>query len=289
MNYRLPIWFRQELPDSISFSRLAEFNRYQVNTVCREAKCPNIFECFKDSQMTFMILGDTCTRNCRFCAVQKKSHNQSLGIDFKEPERILEIVRKLNLKYVVITSVTRDDLVDGGSSVFAGVLDTIHKFNKNIKIEVLIPDFQGDISSIRCVIKAGPDVAGHNIETIERLYRDLRPQGEYRRSLEVLKKIKELCFELITKSSIMLGLGEKDFEVRQAMQDLREASCDIVTLGQYLAPTITHYPVKEFITPKKFLEYKEYALALGFKAVLSGPLVRSSYKAESVFKEFHYA
>lgn len=287
MNNRLPPWFRQNLPQDIAWFRMQQLREFNVNTVCREARCPNFGDCFNNLRLTFMILGDTCTRDCRFCSV-KKSGGKPLDIDLGEPYRIAQVVKRLGLKYVVVTSVTRDDLEDAGASIFSKVIELIRKIDKNIKIEVLIPDFQGKVSSIRCLLDARPDVVAHNIETVKRLYPYIRPKADYRFSLEILKRIKGLSPVSITKSSIMLGLGEREFEVKEAMQDLISARCDMLTLGQYLAPSEDHYPIKEFITPGKFIKYKELGISLGFKAILSGPLVRSSYKAGELYREFAY-
>jgi len=281
---RLPHWFRQDIPDTITLERTRIVSEFNIHTVCQEAKCPNLGYCFKNSRLTFIILGDTCTRNCRFCAVNKTNGEYSLGLDSDEPYRISQIVKRLSIKYVVITSVSRDDLCDGGAAQFAKTIELIRVLNKNIKIEVLIPDFQGRISSLRTVLDAEPDLVAHNIETISRLYNDLRPAANYQGSLDILKKIKELKPSLISKSSLMLGLGETEEEVKQTLEDLRKSKCDILTLGQYLAPSKEHYPVKEFIDIEQFERYREIGLSLGFKAVLSGPLVRSSYRAEEVYK-----
>lgn len=287
MEKRLPSWFKQELADDKTLKISNLLSRFCVNTVCQEAKCPNITYCFKNNKVTFMVLGKRCTRNCSFCNVDK-SANAGLSVDNDEPKRISEAVRILGLDYVVITSVTRDDLTDGGAFIFAETIELIRKANKNIKVEVLIPDFEGKILSLKCVLDAGPDVAGHNIETVSRISRDLRPLSDYRLSLDVLSKIKELRAEIYTKSSLMLGLGETEAEVIGAMHDLRESFCDCLTLGQYLAPSINNYPIKEFVNIEQFQKYRAIGLALGFKAVLSGPLVRSSYKAEEVHKELCY-
>jgi lipoic acid synthetase len=281
---RLPHWFRQDIPDTITLERTRIVSEFNIHTVCQEAKCPNFGYCFKNSRLTFIILGDTCTRNCRFCAVNKRNGENSLGLDSDEPYRISQIVKRLSIKYVVITAVSRDDLCDGGAAQFAKTIGLIRVLNKNIKIELLIPDFQGRISSLRTVLDAGPDLVAHNIETISRLYKDLRPAANYQGSLDILKKIKELKPSLISKSSLMLGLGETEEEVKQTLEDLRKSECDILTLGQYLAPSKEHYPVKEFIDMEQFERYREIGLSLGFKAVLSGPLVRSSYRAEEVYK-----
>ena len=281
---KLPTWFNQDIPDNATLERGRLLSEYKVSTVCQEAKCPNLSFCFKNLRFTFMILGDTCTRNCRFCAV-KKSNGGPLEIDLEEPFRIAEVVKKLALNYVVITSVTRDDLEDGGAEVFAKTITLINDIDRNIKVEVLIPDFQGKISSLRCLLNTQPNVVAHNIETVPRLYKDLRPLADYQLSLGLLRKIKELRPSLTSKSSIILGLGETEAEVIKAMEDLRQSQCDILTLGQYLSPSIEHYPIREFINPEQFHRYQDIGLALGFKAVLAGPKVRSSYQAESVYKE----
>jgi len=286
---RLPRWFRQEIPDQASLDMMRLFSEFAVNTVCQEAKCPNITYCFQKRNITFMILGDTCTRNCRFCNVGRKKGETSASTSEpsleEEPEKVAQIVKLLGLKYVVITSVTRDDLPDGGASVFAKIIQLIRKINKDVQVEVLIPDFQAKLSSIRCVIDANPCVVGHNIETVPRLYSYLRPLADYQRSLYILSKIKELRPKICTKSSLMLGLGETEAEVIDVMKDLRTSLSDILTLGQYLAPSLEHYPVEGFVTIEQFNKYKEIGLSLGFKSVVSGPLVRSSYNAEELKEE----
>ncbi len=273
---RLPLWFRQEIPDKITLERAQLLSESNVRTVCQEARCPNLSFCFKHQKFTFIILGDTCTRNCRFCAVGK-TENKNLKLDEDEPWRIAKAVKDLGLNYVVITSVTRDDLADGGAKIFSQTIESIRGINSDIKIEVLIPDFKGSILSLKVVLAAQPHLVGHNIETIERLYKDLRPKANYRISLDILKKIKEIQPLFTTKSSIMLGLGETEEEVIKTIQDLLYSGCDILTLGQYLAPSPAHYPVKEFIGIEQFQRYRDIGLGLGFKSVLSGPLVRSSY------------
>jgi lipoic acid synthetase len=288
MQNRLPPWFRQKAPSVETLQRARLLSSLRVHTVCQKALCPNLDSCFNNLRLTFMILGDTCTRDCRFCAVAKLD-NSNLELDLQEPKRIAAAVRGLALSYVVITSVTRDDLADGGSGIFAQTIEAIRTLDKRIKIEVLIPDFKGSAASLKCVVDAGPDVIAHNIETVSRLYQEIRPKADYRLSLAVLSLIKKMKGKVITKSSVMLGLGEKEEEVLSVMQELRQNRCDILILGQYLAPSKEHYPVKEFISKEKFARYKESALALGFKAVLSGPLVRSSYQAEEIYKETTYA
>lgn len=281
---RLPAWFKQEIPDQEMFSRLGMLSASLIHTVCREAKCPNLSSCFKNSKLTFLILGDICTRDCKFCNL-KKQNNQKLKLDLDEPRRIANTVRKLNLNYVVITSVTRDDLEDGGASIFSETIKLIHGLNKDIKVEVLIPDFQGKVLSLKTLLDAQPDLLGHNLETVKRLYKDLRRKSDYQISLEVLKKIKEINPFSLTKSALMLGLGESEEEVVESMKDLRYTQCDILCLGQYLAPSRQHYPLKKFIAPESFNKYHKLGLDLGFKAVLSGPLVRSSYQARELYQE----
>jgi len=217
--------------------------------------------------------------------VGKGENKSSLNLDLDEPQRIAETTKKLGLSYVVVTSVTRDDLDDGGAAIFARTVELVHGINSTIKIEVLIPDFAGKISSLKILLDAAPDLVAHNLETVRRLCRELRPQADYRLSLDLLKRIKEFRPGLLTKSSLMLGLGETEREVVTAMEDLRESRCDILALGQYLSPSAVHYPVKEFIAAEQFVTYAGIGLALGFKRVLAGPLVRSSYQAEEVFRE----
>lgn len=281
--HKLPVWFRQELPNQAVLKKLCLLKEAKVHTVCQAAGCPNLSFCFKNKSLTFLILGDACSRNCKFCRVDKAGGIEPLGLDWDEPQRIADMVRGLGLNYVVITSVTRDDLADGGASVFTKTIELIKAIDKNIKIEVLIPDFMGRLSSLECVVNAGPEVIAHNIETAKRLYPQVRPLADYFLSLEVLNKIKKLSPRLMTKSSLMLGLGETEKEVIEAMRDLRDCQCDALTLGQYLAPSSAHYPVKEFITLEQFQDYKELGLQLGFKSVFSGPLVRSSYRAEETY------
>jgi lipoic acid synthetase len=286
---KLPSWFKQEIPEPEALNFAEALSDLDLHTVCQEAKCPNLGYCFKRRKVTFMILGDTCTRNCSFCAVGKPDNKKRLTLDLDEPLRIAEAVKRLGLNYVVITSVTRDDLEDQGAGFFAKGIELIHAINQQIKVEVLIPDFQGRIACLKAVLDSGPDLVAHNLETVRRLCRELRPQADYRLSLDILNRIKELKPALPTKSSLMLGLGETEREVVTAMEDLRESLCDILTLGQYLAPSPSHYPIKEFIDIEQFQKYEQIGLALGFRMVLSGPLVRSSYQAEETFRESLYA
>lgn len=285
---RLPAWFRQALPDESVFRVGQLISEFKVHTVCQEAKCPNISRCFKSNKATFIILGNRCTRNCRFCAVPK-SEDKKMEIDPSEPQRLSELVKILGLSYVVITSVTRDDLIDGGASSFVETIRLIRNANKKARVEVLIPDFQGRFSSLKCVADLRPDILAHNIETVRRLHRQLRPQADYACSLNLLSEIKKINFEIITKSSMMLGLGETKREVILTLQDLRNAGCDILTLGQYLAPSRGHFPIRRFITPEEFKRYKDIGLELGFREIISGPLVRSSYRAEEVYESLQAA
>lgn len=283
MKNRLPPWFRQEIPGSAALELLRLLSGFNVHTVCREAGCPNLSYCFGNKKAAFMILGDTCTRNCRFCAVNKSS-KKILSLDRGEPERVAEVVKILGLEYVVITSVSRDDLFDQGAQIFAQTIRSVRHRNKNIKIEVLIPDFQGRAESLKEVLDAAPDILAHNIETVRRLYAELRPEASYTRSLGILRAAKKLKLDIQTKSSIMLGLGETKEEVAAVMLELRQNGCDCLTLGQYLAPSEDHYPVKRFIDIAEFGQYRRMGLNMGFKSVLSGPKVRSSYQAEEVYR-----
>jgi lipoic acid synthetase len=277
----LPSWFKQDIPDLSLMRKMRSFADFGVNTVCAEARCPNVSDCLKRGQVSFMILGKLCTRTCRFCNVTKTGKG-SLNIDHSEPGRIAQKVNILGLNYVVVTSVTRDDLVDGGAGQFAKTIEEIRALNNGVKVEVLTPDFQGKLSSLELIVRSSPFVVAHNIETVKRLYRIIRPEADYLRSLELLKNVKLLAPSLLTKSSIMLGLGEAEEEVVSAMRDLRDNGCDIITLGQYLSPSKRHYPVTEFLSLEKFEEYRKIGLTMGFKNVFSGPRVRSSYYAEEL-------
>jgi len=281
---RLPVWFKQAIPDAEIFRRLDMLSSLRINTVCVYAKCPNLNSCFSKGRLTFMILGNRCSRGCLFCGVAK-SRGDDLGLDFDEPRRISQLILKLGLRYVVITSVTRDDLIDGGASQFARTKEEILTLNPDIKVEFLIPDFKGNISAIRVVVESRPDVLGHNLETVRRLHKELKPYSDYELSLNVLSQIKHMNPRLITKSALILGLGESESEVISAMEDLKKASCDILTLGQYLSPSPSHYPAQEFISPDKFNRYLKIANELNFKVVAAGPLVRSSWQAEELYNQ----
>ena len=277
-----PSWLVQKAPRPEDLSRMAVLLReYGLHTVCEEARCPNLGECFSKGTSTFLILGRVCTRDCGFCAVE---HGAPVPTDETEPERVAQAVKKMGLRYVVITSVTRDDHPDGGASLFAKVIRAIRILDPKIKVEVLIPDFQGDLSSLEIVLKEYPDVLNHNVETISRLYPEVRPQADYQRSLDLLRRSKENYPHIPTKSGFMLGLGETREESLKLLRDLREAGCDFLTIGQYLQPRPDRLPVIRFIPPEEFEDYKRIGEEMGFKAVASGPFVRSSFQAFEMFK-----
>jgi lipoic acid synthetase len=252
----------------------------RLATVCQEAQCPNQFECFGKGTATFMILGQRCSRNCRFCAV---GHGPTGSPDTDEPRRVAEAVATLKLRYAVITSVTRDDLADGGASHFAHTLAAVRAQSPDTLIEVLIPDLQGDHNALEIVLQAQPDVLNHNLETIKRLYPTVRPQADYRRSLKLLEEVKHRYPTMITKCGIMLGLGESQSELHELWHDLQAAGCDILTMGQYLQPSDNHLPVTHFLSPDKFDTLAKEAANYGFSGIASGPFVRSSYKAEELY------
>jgi lipoic acid synthetase len=276
---RLPEWLRITLPTSDTFSRTrALLDELKLHTVCESAKCPNHWECWSKGTATFMIAGDRCTRACGFCAVATA---KPMALEADEPARVAEATRRMKLKHVVITAVARDDLKDGGAEHFAQTIERVRELNPGIVLEVLVPDFNDNDAAIEIVLAANPHIYNHNLETVRRLTPDVRHRATYDRSLTVLRKVKEKRGDTIhTKSGIMLGLGETPEELLQAMRDLREAQCDILTLGQYLQPTLRHLPVREFVTPAKFEEYKVAAEEMGFVHVASGPMVRSSYHAD---------
>ena len=257
--------------------------RFGLNTVCEGALCPNQGECFGQGTATFLILGRTCTRSCTFCAIP--SEKRPPAPDLGEPGRIARAAAELGLKHVVITSVTRDDLKDGGASHFAETVRALKKKDSRISVEVLIPDFQGSFAALEAVVLSRPEIINHNLETVPRLYPEVRPQAEYARSIHLLRRVKEINPEKVTKSGLMLGLGEEPEEVRQVMADLREVCCDLLTLGQYLRPSGEHHPVRRYILPEEFEEWGREAEKMGFKGVFSGPLVRSSFHAGQVFEK----
>ncbi|MGZ3635166.1 MAG: lipoyl synthase, partial [Syntrophales bacterium] len=252
-----------------------------LHTVCEEARCPNLGECFARGTSTFLILGKICTRDCGFCAVE---HGMPAQPDEAEPEKVAQAVKKMNLQYVVITSVTRDDLSDGGASLFAKTIQTIRALDSKTKVEVLIPDFQGDPSALEVVLKERPDVLNHNIETVSRLYPEVRPQADYERSLDLLKRSKASHPDVLTKSGFMLGLGENRKEVLELLRDLRAAGCDLLTIGQYLQPRPDRLAVVRFVPPEEFEEHQRIGEEMGFRAVASSPFVRSSFHAFEMFK-----
>lgn len=273
---RRPEWLKKKIEFASGRPTGALLNAIGIHTVCREAKCPNISECFKKHHATFLILGKFCTRACLFCNVEKQ---QPLPYDPKEPGKVAEAVEKMDLKHVVVTSVTRDDLKDGGASAFADTVRSIRQA-RAATIELLVPDFGGEPGSIESVARSNPEIFGHNVETVPRLYA-LRPKANYARSLYVLKHAKKTNQGLHTKSALMLGLGEKEEEVLDVMKDLISVGCDFLAIGQYLAPSMKHAPVAEYIPPEQFLSYKKIGLELGFKHIEAAPYVRSSYNAEN--------
>ena len=281
MKTRLPPWFKQKLLDpQVMLTMEGLLDRLSLHTICQSALCPNIGECFSRKTATFLILGDVCTRHCRFCAVKK---GQPLPVDEKEPQHLLKAVETLNLRYVVITSVTRDDLADGGASQFIRAINILREKREGILVEVLIPDFLGSVEALRAVVQACPQIINHNVETVPRLYPEVRPEADYRRSLRIFPTVKDLNPEIITKSGLMLGLGETREEVVRVMKDLREADCELLTLGQYLQPSSKHHPIARYVSPGEFSEFKDIGKDLGFAGVASAPLVRSSFKASELY------
>jgi lipoic acid synthetase len=276
---RIPEWLRLKLPTADTFGQTRNLlDDLRLHTVCESAKCPNHWECWSKGTATFMIAGDRCTRACGFCAV---STAKPLALEADEPQRVAEATRRMNLKHVVITAVARDDLDDGGAEHFRETIEAVRTANPGIIIEVLVPDFLDKDDAIDNVLTASPDIYNHNLETVRRLTPTVRSRATYDRSLSVLRKVKEKRGDTIyTKSGIMLGLGELEEELMTALEDLRSANCDILTLGQYLQPTLKHLPVVEFVPPARFEEYGERARRMGFVHVASGPMVRSSYHAD---------
>ncbi len=274
---RKPEWIRARFPAGERFMEVKHLLReHNLHTVCEEARCPNIGDCFNAGTATFMILGDTCTRACGFCDV---TSGRPTGLDLLEPVRLAQTVETLGLDYAVITSVNRDDLPDGGASVFAACLRAIRHRTPGCEVEVLIPDFEGNWEALRTVVEAGPVVLNHNTETVPRLYPRVRPKGRYPRSLELLRRAKEIDPAMPTKSGVMVGLGETFDEILQTMADLREYGCDLLTVGQYLRPSDKHLPVERYWHPDEFARITEEGERLGFRHVAAGPLVRSSYHA----------
>lgn len=282
---RLPEWLRKK--DPLQKGMLATRNmlkNLELNTVCQSARCPNIGECYSKKTATFMILGQYCTRNCRFCSV---THHKPEAVDPEEAARVAEAVEKLKLKHAVITSVTRDDLEDGGAEQFVRVINAIRGRCPEVSVEVLTPDFNNNQAALEKIIKAKPEIFNHNVETVPSLYQKVRPQADYQQSLTVLSRVAVGDPEILIKSGMMLGLGEGEEELTAVWQDLLQAGVEILTMGQYLQPTNENIEVAEYIRPEKFEELKEKALALGFKSVSSGPHVRSSYLAEETYQELN--
>jgi len=284
---RLPEWARKSATHHEALHRLKSgFRRLNLHTVCESARCPNIHECFARAAATFMILGNLCTRGCGFCSVPKGSPaRQDMRLDPAEPANVARMAADMQLQYVVITSVNRDDLADGGSDHFAETVRQVRRALPAARIEVLTPDFCGDLVAVARVLDAGPHVFNHNIETVPRLYRRVRPQADYRQSLRVLDFARQYRHDILTKSGLMVGLGETAAEVHEVLRDLRAAGTAVATIGQYLRPTRHNLPVAAYIEPRQFDAYRDYGLSIGFQMVFSGPLVRSSYMADKVSEE----
>ena len=281
ISIKKPKWLRRHLPTGPEYEQIKTLLRNkQLHTVCQEARCPNQFECFSKRTAAFLILGSKCTRNCRFCNIET---GPSGPPDPEEPIRVAEAAATLQLRYVVITSVTRDDLPDGGAGIFAQTIEEIRRRLPNAKVEVLIPDFQGDESALQPVLQASPDILNHNIETVSRLYTVVRPQADYLRSLHVLFEVSQWTPAIASKSGIMLGLGETNDEIERTLQDIYDVNCRILTMGQYLQPSSQHLPVQRFIPPKEFERWRDIALQIGYKGVAAGPFVRSSYHAHDLY------
>jgi lipoic acid synthetase len=280
-----PAWLRKKVEYSETRHSVKRvLHDLGLNTVCSHARCPNLSECYSRRRATFMILGNRCTRDCTFCAIDKVTAGQKLSLEEDEPERVCEAVKTLGLRYVVITSVTRDDLPDGGALQFARTVKRIKEYDQTIKVEVLTPDFLGNKSSIDTVAKSAPDVFNHNVETVPRLYKKVRHGADYQRSINFLRYLKNKYPALLLKSGFMVGLGEERMEVIQLLSDLRASGCDAVTIGQYLRPSRSHIPVQEYIHPEIFHFYEDEAKKIGFLYVASGPYVRSSYMAHEGYE-----
>jgi len=279
MNGKFPEWLKIPAPDEKSLYEMQGLIKgLSLHTVCEEANCPNVGECFKSRTATFLLMGNVCTRNCNFCAV---SHGVPLPLDRDEPQKIAKACQALGLKYVVLTCVTRDDLADGGASHMASVVEEVKKLNPDVKVELLTSDLGGNWNALKKLLEASLDILAHNAETVPSLYPAVRPQADYQRSLAVIEMAKKFVPNVLTKSGIMVGLGEEFEEVIEVMSDLIAVGCDILTIGQYLQPSPSHLPVKEYVHPEKYLMYEQKARELGFKYVVAGPLVRSSYRASA--------
>lgn len=277
-----PEWLKRPLPVGPEYERVRRLLRdARLHTVCQEARCPNQWECFSSRTATFLIMGAKCTRHCRFCAVAAGSPDP---VDGEESQRLAQAVAALQLRHVVVTSVTRDDLADGGAACFAATIRAIRVGSPATAVEVLIPDLQGDSQALRVILAAAPDLLAHNLETVPRLYPMVRPQASYSRSLLLLSAVRELAPAVVRKSGLMLGLGEEAAEIKRALQELRAAGCQVLTLGQYLQPGPAQLPVRRFLTPEEFEDWRRYALELGFSGAVCAPLVRSSYQAGEVWR-----
>jgi lipoyl synthase len=278
---RKPAWIKTRLRMGPEYTALKRLVRDEgLHTVCEEAGCPNIYECWEDREATFLIGGDQCTRRCDFCQIDT---GKPAALDRDEPRRVAESVQAMGLRYSTVTGVARDDLPDGGAWLYAETVRTIKKLNPSTGVELLIPDFNGDPARLRQVFESHPEVLAHNVETVPRIFKRIRPAFSYRRSLGVLTAARE--FGLVTKSNLILGLGETPEEVRTALADLHDAGCDIVTITQYLRPSTRHHPIERWVRPEEFVAYSEYAEQLGFAGVLAGPLVRSSYRAGRLYEQ----
>ena len=281
--HQKPRWLKKRLPTGPEYEKVKELiGKDRLHTVCQEAKCPNMWECFSQQTATFLIMGSRCTRNCQFCSI---AHGPIEPPDPAEPDRVAAAARQMGLSYVVITSVTRDDLADGGAAFFAETIAAVHRRIPSAKVEVLIPDFQGNAQALQTVLNAQPDVLNHNIETVPRLYAIVRPQAHYRRSLQLLSRVPKYAPGLPIKSGLMLGLGESFEEIRSTLKDLIDAGCRTLTLGQYLQPSKAHLPVTRYVSPAEFENWKDTALEMGFCEVASGPFVRSSYHAKELYQD----
>lgn len=280
---RRPEWIKVRAPSGQTYEDLRTLMRAKsLHTVCEEAMCPNIGECWGSGTATFLMLGDVCTRSCGFCDIKT---GRPAPLDWLEPERVAQAVKAMDLRHVVITSVNRDELPDGGAPIFARVIERIRELQPGCSIEVLIPDFKGSIEALKIVMDARPEILNHNVETVRRIFRAVQPQDRYEWAEATLSNAKQLDPEVLTKSGIMVGLGETVEEVRETMQDLREWDVDILTIGQYLQPSKSHLAIERYYTPEEFHEFKEFGLSIGFKWVESGPLVRSSFRAERQVRE----
>ena len=278
LSSRKPPWLKVTAPGGPQYLKLRRLVREKkLHTICEEAHCPNIGECWEQLTATFLILGDICTRNCGFCAV---THGKPTELDLAEPERVAQAIHRLGLEHAVITSVNRDDQIDGGSAIFAAVIRRVRELSPGCSIEVLIPDFRGSEAALRTVVEAAPDILNHNIETVPRLYPEVRPGSRYERSLQLFATARRMAPGLVTKSGIVLGFGEEPEEVLQTMVDLRKVKCDILTVGQYLRPSRQHLPIRRYYAPEEFRELKVIGEEMGFTHVEAGPLVRSSYHAK---------